>query len=185
MSQVFMDVPYVEPRNRGTTAARIILAVPHLIIASAWQSLIQAIAVIQWFIILFTGKRNKGLFDFSNLWLAYSTRTTGYCGLLFDEYPAFAFTPDGANTPMRYSFTGEETADRLTNGLRVIWAIPALVVMFFVGIGAFFVTIGAWFAIVITGKMPRGMFDFLVRFHRFGANVNAYTQLMTDTYPKY
>jgi len=185
MSQVSIEVPYVEARNRGTTAIRIILAVPHLIISGAWQSLIQAVSVIQWFIILFTGKRNKGLVDFTNLWLAYMSRTTGYGGLLFDEYPAFAFTPDGANTPMRYSFEYTEPADRLTNALRIIWAIPALVVMIVVGVGALFVTIAAWFTILITGKMPRGMFDFLLRVQRYGANVNAYIRLMTDTYPKY
>lgn len=185
MSQVSFDIPYVEARDRGTSAVRIILAIPHLVISNAWRSLTGVLAVIQWFIVLFTGQRNKGLFDFTNLWLAYSARTFSYAGLMFDGFPAFAFTADGANTPVRYSMEFEESADRLTNGLRIIWAIPAIIIMMALTIAGTVVTIIAWFAVVFTGNMPRGMYDFMLKAHRYAVETNAYVTLMTDTYPKY
>ena len=67
MAQVQLDVPYNEgPRNRGTVAIRIILAIPHLLIVGVWGYAIEIVSVIHWFIQVFTGKRNQGLFNFSN-----------------------------------------------------------------------------------------------------------------------
>ena len=67
MAQVQLDVPHNEgPRNRGTVAIRIILAIPHLLIAGVWGSVIEIVSFIHWFIQVFTGKRNQGLFDFTN-----------------------------------------------------------------------------------------------------------------------
>jgi hypothetical protein len=185
MAEPSLDIAYTEQRNRGTTAVRLILVIPHMVIAGAWGYLINLLAFVQWVIILFTGKRNKALYDFTSQYLAYATRTYAYAGLMYDTYPAFAFTPDGANTPMRYQATYTEPANRLTNALRIIWAIPALLITAVLGIVAMVVTVICWFIIVITGKMPRGMFDHLLKFHRYSVQTNGYMNLMTDEYPKY
>ncbi len=74
MAQVQLDVPYNEgPRNRGTVAIRLILAIPHLMIVQVWDYAVEIVAIIQWFIQVFTGKRNEGLFNFSNRWLGYAS----------------------------------------------------------------------------------------------------------------
>jgi hypothetical protein len=183
VSQASIDVPYEQDRNRLTVAFRIILAIPHLIIAGAWQYAVQLAAIVQWFICLFTGKRNRGIWNFSNMWLDYYSRTNAYLGLLFDEYPGFV--RDEGKTPLRYESSFDEPADRLTTGLRIIWAIPALLILMVLAIAAAVVTLVCWFAIVITGRMPQGMFAFLLKVTRYIAQTNAYTLLMTDTYPKY
>ncbi|MGO8055950.1 DUF4389 domain-containing protein, partial [Rhizobium leguminosarum] len=46
-----------------------------------------------------------------------------------------------------------------------------------------FVVLISWFAIVITGKQPRGLFDFGLNVLRYTLQTNAYILLMTDTYP--
>jgi len=184
MAQVQLDVPYNEgPRNRGTVAIRIILAIPHLVIVSVWSYAIEIIAVIHWFIQVFTGKRNRGIFDFSNRWLGYASRTYTYTGLLFDEYPGFI--DDGGKTPVQYNFEYTEDVNRLTAGLRLIWAIPALVISAVLSIAVFFVTIVTWFTILITGKHPRGQFDFELKVNRYTMQTHAYAGLLTDDYPKY
>ena len=63
MSTIGYDVTYQEQRNRLTTAFRFILAIPHLIVSQAWGYLAQILGVIQWFVIVFTGKRNEGMFN--------------------------------------------------------------------------------------------------------------------------
>ena len=98
-------------------------------------------------------------------------------------WPPF-FTEQGA-VPSRYSLEYDESVNRLTTALRIIWAIPAIIIMLLIGIAAFFVWIVSWFAILFTGKHPKGMFDFLLKFQRYSLQTSAYTMLMTDTYPKY
>jgi hypothetical protein len=75
--------------------------------------------------------------------------------------------------------------NRLTVGLRFLWIIPAAIIAALIGIAIQVLTLICWFAIVITGKMPQGMFDFLMKGHRYSLQVNAYGLLLTDTYPKY
>ncbi len=184
MAQVQLDVPHNEgPRNRGTVAIRIILAIPHLLIVGAWGYAVELVSVIHWFIQVFTGKRNQGLFNFSNKYLAYASCVNTYAGLLFDEYPGFI--DDAGKTPVRYNLDYDEPVNRLTAGLRIIWAIPAIFIAAVLGFANFFVTIVTWFTILITGKHPRGQFDFQLKVNRYTMQTNAYISLMTDDYPKY
>ncbi|MEO5839064.1 MAG: DUF4389 domain-containing protein [Acidimicrobiales bacterium] len=183
MQQVVFDVPYTEERNRLTTAFRFFLAIPHMILYGLWNRVTQLAAVIQWLICVFTGKRNKGIWDFTASAEAYGSRTGSYVGLMHDVFPPF-LTEQGA-VPSRYSLDYDETVNRLTVGLRIIWGIPAIVITAVIGIAAFFVWIASWFAILFTGKHPRGMFDFLLKFQRYSLQTSAYMLLLTDTYPQY
>jgi hypothetical protein len=177
------DVEYQESRNRLTVAFRLILAIPHLIIAQVWGYLVEVLAVVQWFIILFTGKRNEGIWNLQRSWLVYYCRVLGYVSLMFDPYPAFA--TDGPPAPVRSAITFEEPANRLTCALRLIWAIPAAIIGALATIALEVVLIISWFAIVITGKQPRGMWDYALKTLRFAFQLYSYGLLMTDTYPKW
>ncbi|MGD9702675.1 MAG: DUF4389 domain-containing protein [Acidimicrobiia bacterium] len=182
MSQIEFDVPYVEPRNRLTVAFRLILAIPHLILQNVWQNVANIAALIHWFIIVFTGKRNDSLWQFANSYVGYASRVGGYTGILFDEYPQFG--TDASGVPVHYALAQQpEPANRLTVGLRIIWIIPALLIAIGVGIAGFVITIISWFAILFTGKMPRGNFDFMVKVQRYVLQTTAYGLLLTDTYP--
>ena len=183
MSLLTADVRYAEARNRLTVAFRSILAIPHAVVLWAWTIFAEILSVPQWFIVVFTGSRNQGIWDLQSGWLQYSSHVTAYQYLLFDEYPAFG--TDQRQTPMTVDLPYEEPANRLTNGLRFIWAIPALIVVIVIGIGLVAVVVVSWFAILITGRHPRGMYDFLLTGMRYVLQVNAYTMLMTDTYPKW
>jgi hypothetical protein len=183
VSAVGYDVTYQEERNRLTVAFRIILAIPHLIVAYVWQQLAQILALIQWFIIVFTGKRNQGLWNLQQSWLGYYSRVLGYMSLLYDPYPPFGTEPGSA--PVRTEISYEESANRLTSGLRFLWIIPAVIVAIFVGIASAVVTLISWFAILFTGKQPRGMWDFVLKSVRYTLQLESYALLMTDVYPKF
>jgi hypothetical protein len=183
MAELTADVRYTESRNRLTTAFRAILAIPHVIVMQVWGYLAEILAVIQWFIIVFTGTRNQGLWDLQRAWIGYAGRVVAYASLLFDEYPAFG--TDQSNVPMVFELEYEEPANRVTNGLRFIWIIPALIIGIGLGIAVFFVAVVSWFAILFTGRHPRGMWDFILKVTRFTLQLNAYGLLLTDTYPKW
>jgi hypothetical protein len=65
-------------------------------------------------------------------------------------------------------------------------AIPHYIILIFLFIFVFFVTIFAWFAILFTGKYPRGIFDLVEGSFRWSARVQGYAFLMvTDQYPPF
>jgi hypothetical protein len=65
--------------------------------------------------------------------------------------------------------------------------VPHAVVLFFLTIASVAVTVIAFFAILFTGKYPRGMFDFNVGVMRWGWRVSfwSYSALGTDKYPAF
>jgi Domain of unknown function (DUF4389) len=65
-------------------------------------------------------------------------------------------------------------------------AIPHYIVLLFLYLGAVFVVIAAWFAILFTGRYPRGLFDYMVGVGRWHNRVVAYAfVLVTDRYPPF
>ena len=64
--------------------------------------------------------------------------------------------------------------------------IPHLIALFFLSVAAFGVVVAAWFAILFTGRFPRGIFDYLVGVGRWSNRVTAYAVvLVTDEYPPF
>ena len=45
--------------------------------------------------------------------------------------------------------------------------------------------VAAWFVILVTGKMPRGLFDLMVLANSYTARSDAYVFLLTETYPPF
>jgi hypothetical protein len=160
-----------------------ILIIPHAILAGVWGWLAQVLGIIQWFTVLFTGKRNQAIWKMQNDYLGYATRVMSYGLLLHDVFPPFG--TDAGSTGVSYAFDYEEPAVRLTNFFRYIWAIHALNVAWVLLVAAEVVTFVAWFAILFTGRHPQGMFDFAVKVFRYYVRTNSYLLLMTDTYPKF
>ena len=65
-------------------------------------------------------------------------------------------------------------------------AIPHYTELFFLDIAAVVVVIIVWFAILFTGRYPRGMFDFVEGVFRWHNRVLAYAfTLVTDRYPPF
>lgn len=61
--------------------------------------------------------------------------------------------------------------------------IPHAFCLLFLGIANMFVKLIAFWAILITGKMPRGIFDFQLNMARWGLRLNARMLNLSDGYP--
>jgi len=182
---VSFEADYVEQRNRLTAFFRLILVIPLAIVLYVF-GIVAAIAIlIAWLAIVFTGRYPKGLYDFVAGFNRSLARVTAYAALLCDPYPPFGGTPD-PSYPVRMEFAGPlESYSRLTTFFRLLIAIPILILRYVMNllleVGAF----GAWFVIVITGKMPRGLFDVMVLANSYMARSDAYVFLLTETYPPF
>jgi hypothetical protein len=87
--------------------------------------------------------------------------------------------------PARFEITYPPELNRWLPLVKWLLVIPHLFVLTFLGIGAFFVAIYAFFAVLFTGRWPRGAFDYLVGTFRWAYRAVAYFHLMVDDYPPF
>lgn len=75
--------------------------------------------------------------------------------------------------------------NRLTTFFRPIVVIPWLIVAYVYGIAAAVVIVISWFALLILGRYPQGMYDFVGGVLRYTMRVNAFAYLQTDAWPPF
>ena len=172
---VTFEADYVERRSRLTTFFRLILAIPVAIVLYVFGIVAWFAIVIAWFAIVLTGRYPKGLYSFVADFTRFVARVTAYAALLTDAYPPFNGAAE-ASYPIRMEFADPlEQYSRLKTLFRVILAIPIVILRYVIDllleIGAF----ASWIVIVVTGKMPRGLFDLMVLANSFTARSDAYS----------
>ena len=210
---VSFDVePQLHGRNRLTVFFRFILAIPHLLLVGGpgialgggvfwrrewqdgtrWWSLdwgsgalglaAFVMAVIAWFAIIFANQHPRGLWDFAHYFMRWRSRAVAYMALLRDDYPPFG----DAAYPVTYTATYPDAPrNKWSVGLRIIYIIPHVIVLFFLGIAWVVTAIIAWFAILFTGSYPEGLYEFAVGYLRWTVRVESYALLMRDAYPPF
>jgi hypothetical protein len=167
-----------------------ILAIPHAFILAFVGLIAGVCAFIGWFAILFTGKLPEGLARFPVMLLRYQARVSTYTMFLQEEYPPFEYPSEGTDAG-DYPHTRVEMSpaledrNRLTTFFRYFLVIPHYFALMFVGIGVAVVFTIAWFAVIILGRWPEGMRDFVVGYLRWSTRLNGYALLLTDEYPPF
>jgi hypothetical protein len=167
-----------------------LLAMPHLLVASALRYAAQAVAVVSWFIILFTGRLPTELANFQVMYLRYYVRTGVFAGFLREEYPPFAFamTPNdpGGDPRVHVDVIPQlDQRNRVTVGFRLILAIPQLIMLALLAIVEWIVLLIAFFAVLFTGRWPAGLRHFTLGVLRWWLRVETYLLLLTDEYPPF
>src|ERR1039458_7908881 len=114
--------------------------------------------------------------------MRFSTRVGAYLALMDDRYPS---TEDTQAVHLDFDYPdARQELNRWLPLVKWILAIPHYVALLFIDLGAVVVVIGAWFAILFTGRYPRGMFDYVEGAIRWHARVAGYAFiLITDQYP--
>jgi hypothetical protein len=100
-----------------------------------------------------------------------------------DWRPAMAAAPAMVDYPARVGIDYSDTSDRMTVFFRGFLVIPHMIVLYIYAIAAMVVLFVAWWAILFTGRMPAGMFNFLLGFQRYALRVGGYWMLLTDEFP--
>lgn len=177
------DVEYPEKVSRLLNLPLIvkpILLVPHFVLLYILAGATY-IPYAAFFTILFRRKYPRWWFDFLVAFLRYQERVFIYLLWLRDEYPALE-EDQAVHLEVEYP-------DHLNRWLPLIkWllAIPHWMILFVLYVIALILVFIAWFAILFTGRYPKGFFDFLVGANRWYLRVYAYAfGLMTDKYPPF
>jgi hypothetical protein len=177
--------------NRVTTGFRLILAIPLLLLLAAIGpslgsshpvALLLFLPVLA--LLVLRQKYPRWWFDFNVQLYRLGSRIYSYLFLLRDEYPSV-----DEEQAVHVEITYPDAKNDLNRWLPLVkWflAIPHYIVLIFLNIAAVVVVIIAWFAILFTGRYPRGMFDFVVGVLRWELRVAAYAfVLVTDRYPPF
>jgi hypothetical protein len=134
--------------------------------------------------ILFRRKYPRWWFDWNVALTRFAARVGAYAALLTDEYPS---TEREQAVHIAMAFPNAEKD--LQPGMPLVkWflAIPHWFLLAFLGLAAGFCVFISWFAILFTGRFPRGLFDFVVSVGRWGLRAGAYAFLLvTDEYPPF
>src|SRR5690242_161610 len=202
--QFTVDYPD-RPLDRLSTFFRLFVAIPILFVLGAvsggtWQSTTnhstgQVTTVIAagaggllffapLLMILFRQKYPRWWFDWNLQLLRFTNRVGVYLALMDDRYPS-----TDEEQAVHLDFAYPDARNGLNRWLPLVkWllAIPHYIVLFFLWIGLIVAVIIAWFAILFTGRYPRGLFDFVEGVIRWHNRVVGYAWiLITDAYPPF
>jgi len=186
--------------NRLTSFFRLFTAIPILIVLGSvsggtWQWSYENVTAVAagaggllffgpLLMILFRQKYPRWWFDWNRELLRFSSRVGIYLSLMDDTYPS---TDEHQSVHLDVDYP--DAARDLNRWLPLVkWflAIPHYVVLFFLYIAAVVVVVIAWFAILFTGRYPRGLFDFVEGVTRWHNRVVGYALvLVTDRYPPF
>ena len=163
--------------------------IPHGIVLFFYSLLALVATFIALFAILITGKYPKGLFDLVVGFHRWSARVEAYMSnLMTDRYPPFS-SATGDN-PVNLEVDYPERLSRGMVLLKVFFAwlyvgIPHGIALLIYAIVAFLVLFVSWWAILILGRFPRGLFDFVLGYMRWSVRVSLYFSLLRDEYPPF
>jgi hypothetical protein len=190
------------PLNRLTTAFRIFTAIPILIVLGSigggdtrWDSTghtssialggtVGVLFLPPLLMILFRQKYPRWWFDWNVEVLRFSSRVAAYLALMDDHYPS---TDEQQSVRLELAYPdAKEGLNRWLPLVKWLLAIPHFIVVGVLSLVAILAVICAWFAILITGRYPRPLFNFVLGVLRWGNRVVGYAiVLVTDEYPPF
>ncbi len=169
--------------DRVSSGFRILTVIPIAIVLSAIAHVgILFLPVL--LMLVFRRKYPRWWYDWNLEMTRFATRVVAYLFLMDDRYPA-----TDAEQAVHVDFPypdAERDVSQFMPLVKWLLVIPHLIVLAFLYVGVLFAVIFAWFAILFTGRYPRGLFDFVEGVLRWHLRIAAYAFiLVTDEYPPF
>ena len=192
-----LTIDYPEKANRLTVFFRVIMAIPIMIILGllSYQGFtndqfpnefywVGILVVPTLLMIVFRRKYPKWWFDWNVQLTKFSFRVVSYLLLLRHEYPS---TDEEQAVIVQIQYPNvKEDLNRWFPLIKWLFVFPHIIVLCFIMMGVLLSTILAWLIILISGKYPRKIFEFVVGALRWILRVQAYALLLiTDQYPPF
>ena len=189
-----LNVDYPEKLDRLTTLFRLIWIVPIAVILSLVSAsgdgartggaLFGGLWLATVLMIAFRVLYPRWWFDFARELTRFGARVGAYLALLTDRYPS-TVDEQSVHLEIDYPDVGRDL-NRWLPLVKWLLAIPHYIVLAVLWIGAVLAIVAAWFAILLTGRYPQALFDYVVGVGRWSLRVSAYAFLLvTDRYPPF
>lgn len=182
-------------RNRVTVGFRIFTVLPILVVLSlmgtgsaggdGWGFGAGGVLVLPTILMLVFRRKYPGWwFDFNLNLTRFANRVFAYLLLLRDEYPS---TDEEQTVHVRLPDPhGGGGLNRWLPLVKWFLAIPHYVVLLFLYIVVIVVSVVGWLVVLLTGRYPRSLHDFVLGVMRWSLRVQGYAfVLVTDRYPPF
>lgn len=173
---------------RWRVIGNLIMAIPHFIVLYVLGIVAELAVFVAWFAILFTGRMPDGIGSFVAGVERYRWRVTSFSLFLREPYPAFGLPSgyaDPGGDPAWLQIVPAGSYSRLAVLFRIILAIPQLLFGMLIGIGIYVSMIVAFFAVLITGRWPAGLRNFVLGANFWAIRFGAWYLLLADPYPPF
>ena len=195
--------------SRWLWLLKMFAAIPHYVVLVALWAVFVVLTLVAGAAILITGRYPRALFDLNVGIMRWNWRVGFYvyAALGTDRYPPF--TTGRVDYPAALEVTYPERLSRGMVLVKLVLAVPHLVIVGLIAgtimlypipalnelggdlqfAGGYSVqnllVVIAGFFLLITGRYPASLFDFLMGINRWMYRVLAYVALMTDEYPPF
>jgi hypothetical protein len=189
-----LNIDYPERLDRLTTLLRVIWVLPIAVVLSLVMAtgdgartggaLFGGLWLATVLMVAFRVLYPRWWFDFARELTRFGARVGAYLALLTDRYPS-TVAEQSVHLELDYPDV-ERDLNRWLPLVKWLLAFPHYIVLAVLWIGAVFAIVAAWFAILVTGRYPQALFDYVVGVSRWSLRVSAYAFLLvTDRYPPF
>ena len=194
---VRLNIKYNDKSNRITVFFRLFLAMPIAIILALLSGILidsndsNTILIGGGFLflpimltIVIRKKYPKWWFDWVYELTKFSYRVSAYMMLLTDKYPS---TDEDQDIELILEYPNvKEDLDCYLPLIKWFLAIPHLLILVITSVLVILLLPVVWLLVLIMGRMPKGLFDIIVDWHRYTLRIGAYAFLLTtDQYPSF
>jgi predicted Zn finger-like uncharacterized protein len=167
-----------------------IILIPHFIVQLIYFILSSILSFFNWIIIAFSGMHEEDFTGIQENTIRYMLSLSACSTDVVEEMPKFAGRKD-IDYPLQFDATYPIHYSRVMAVLRIsvigiiLAVLPHLILVTILSIGCAIIYMIGLLSIIIRKKWPKILFDFMVRYYRYCANILSFMTGVIDRYPSF
>ncbi|MBN1499417.1 MAG: zinc-ribbon domain-containing protein [Spirochaetes bacterium] len=167
-----------------------IVFIPHFIVLYIYNALSMITGCLNWILILFSGKGERDFYAIQEKTLRYNLSFSGSVFNVIEDNPRFAGNT-GLDDTLQMKAALPENPSRFLAAMRLsgigimFLSLPHIVLLSILSSGMILIWFIGLISVIVSGKWPNILFDFMVRYLRYAGNVCAYLSGLSDSYPSF
>jgi hypothetical protein len=181
---VHLEIQHQEEYSRFMPLVKWLLAIPHYLALLVLGIGALFVLIAAFFVVLFTGRFPKGMFDYLVGVHRWGLRVIAYTDLMVDPYPPFTLQPD-PSYPVSFDIDYPDHVNRWRPLVAWLLVIPYAIVAYVIYYLGRIMVLFAFFTILFAKTYPEGMFNIVKISLRWMARTSAYEYWMVTRYPPF